>query len=300
MNDSPSTTSRWLREPLLHFLLLGALLFLVFQWRGGSGPEDNRIVITPGQIDSMAATFARTWQRPPTEDELKGLIDDYVREEMATREALAVGLDRGDKIIRRRLRQKLEFVIEDAIDSAPLTEMELQAWLERHPDRFRTDPEVTFRQVYLSPERRGGSIAQDAQILVAKLSAAGKRVDLSTVGDSLMLPVDVERSTRTDVARQFGDEFADEILKIEPGRWAGPIRSGYGFHLVLVEERKDGRSPILAEIRPLVEREVRAERRKQRLDDMYEEMLSRYRIVVEKRPVAAQKSNEAAARVEIR
>ena len=124
---------RWLHEPLAHFLVIGALLFLVFEWRGGSRPGSGRIVITPGQIDTMAATFARTWQRPPTELELKGLVDDHVRMELATREAMALGLDRDDTIIRRRLRQKLEFLVEDTVDAAPPTDAELQAWLDAHP-----------------------------------------------------------------------------------------------------------------------------------------------------------------------
>ena len=125
---------RWLREPLVHFLALGALLFALSHWRGGAG--SNRIVITPGQIDSLVAIFARTWQRPPTEEELKGLVDDYVRDELATREGLAIGLDRDDTVIRRRLRQKLEFLVEDSPDAAPVTDAELQAWLEQHPDQY--------------------------------------------------------------------------------------------------------------------------------------------------------------------
>ena len=116
-----------LREPLVHFLALGALLFLFFEWRGGSGPGSSRIAITPGLIEHLTSGFARTWQRPPTDAEIKGLIDDYVKEEIATREALGMGLDRDDTIIRRRLRQKLEFLVEDAVSSSAPTDAELQA-----------------------------------------------------------------------------------------------------------------------------------------------------------------------------
>ena len=169
----------------MHFLALGALLFALFYWRGSGGPGSDRIVITPGQIDAMVASFARTWQRPPTEQELKGLVDDYVREEMATREAVAIGLDRDDTIIRRRLRQKLEFLAADSVDSVPPTDAELQAWLTEHPDAFRTEGEVAFRQVYLNPERRGASLDADARRLLARLSAAGPDVDVAALGDSL-------------------------------------------------------------------------------------------------------------------
>ena len=151
---------RLLREPLVHFLLLGGLLFLFFQWRGSGGPTSSRIVITPGLVEHLASGFGRTWQRPPTDAELKGLIDDYVKEEIATREAVGMGLDRDDTIIRRRLRQKLEFLVEDAASSAPPTDAELEAWLDKHPQSFRAEPQLAFRQVYVSPERRGASAAE--------------------------------------------------------------------------------------------------------------------------------------------
>ena len=165
-----------LREPLVHFLLLGGLLFLFFEWRGSGGPTSSRIVITPGLVEHLASGFGRTWQRPPTDAELKGLIDDYVKEEIATREAVGMGLDRDDTIIRRRLRQKLEFLVEDAASSAPPTDAELEAWLEKHPQSFRAEPQLAFRQVYVSPERRGASAGQDAVKLLAQLRAKGQDV----------------------------------------------------------------------------------------------------------------------------
>ena len=276
---------RWLREPLVHFLALGLLLFAVSHWRGGAG--SNRIVITPGQIDSMVATFMRTWQRPPTEEELKGLVDNYVRDELATREGLSLGLDRDDVVIRRRLRQKLEFLVEDSPDAAPITDAELQAWLTQHPDQYRVEPEVAFRQVYVSPDRRGDATERDAKMLLAKLSAGGEDVP-TNVGDSSLLPRDVERSPRSSIARQFGEEFADELLEIEPGRWAGPVRSGYGLHLVWVHARDKGRMPALDEVRPQVERDLTQARRRERIDKTYEEMLSRYTVIVEPRPTTPQ------------
>jgi hypothetical protein len=287
--------SRLVREPLVHFLALGALLFVLSYWRGSGASGSDRIVITPGQIDAMAASFARTWQRPPTEPELKGLVDDHVREEMATREAVAIGLDRDDTIIRRRLRQKLEFVAADSVDSLPPTDAELQTWLTEHPDAFRTEGEVAFRQVYLNPERRGASLDADARRLLAQLSAAGPDVDVTALGDSLMLPREVARSTRSEVVRQFGDEFGDAIMKTTQGRWEGPVTSGYGLHLVLVRERTEGRMPMLAEVRPLVEREFMNARRTRELASMYERMLRRYRVTVENRTEEPQTAAAAPA-----
>jgi hypothetical protein len=137
MSRTADTGGRWWQEPLVHFLVLGALLFVAFDRWGAGGAGTSRIVVTPGQIDAMASGFARTWQRPPTEEELKGLLDDHVREEIATREAMALGLDRDDTVIRRRLRQKFEFIAEDSIDATPPTEADLQRWLDAHPADFR-------------------------------------------------------------------------------------------------------------------------------------------------------------------
>lgn len=129
--------ARWLREPLVHFLAIGALLFALSQWRSGTGTSE-RIVITAGTIDALAAGFERTWLRPPTDEELKEQIDDYVRAEAAAREAVALGLDRDDTIVRRRLQQKLEFMTEEEVDAPPPDDAALQAWLDAHPNAFRT------------------------------------------------------------------------------------------------------------------------------------------------------------------
>ena len=271
----------WRREPLLHFLILGAALFVVFHWRGTGG--DHRIVITPGQVDSLIAAFTRTWQRAPTEQELKGQIDEYVREEIATREAMMMGLDRDDTIIRRRLRQKIEFLFEDTVESAAPTEAELQAWLDAHPERFGAEPVVTFRQVHLSPERRGRALDADARSLRDELARATPEAAINWRSDSVLLPHEVLGATRTDVAQQFGEEFADAIVAADIRRWTGPVRSSYGAHVVFVRAREAARGPLLAEVRAEVERELTVDRRKQQLEAMYAELLVRYRVVIEPR-----------------
>ena len=271
-----------LREPLVHFLAMGALLFLFFERRGGSGPGSSRIAITPGLVEHLGSGFARTWQRPASDAELKGLIDDYVKEEIATREAVGMGLDRDDTIIRRRLRQKLEFLVEDAASSSPPTDVELAAWLEKHPQSFRAEPQVAFRQVYVNPERRGASAGADALKLLARLRARGNDATSDGLGDASMLPAEQPLMPLREVERSFGDDFAQELLTIEPGRWAGPVESPYGLHLVLVRERVAAAAPALSEIRPLVEREVLAERRKRDLDALYERLLEKYTVTIEK------------------
>jgi hypothetical protein len=273
-----------LREPLLHFLAIGAALFLYFHWNGGgTGPTSSRIVLTSGQINQLAASFAKTWQRPPTDVEIKGLVDDWVREEIAVREAMAMGLDRDDTVIRRRLRQKLEFVVEDVVAAAAPTEQELQAWLAGHADAFRVEPQVAFRQVYVSRDRRGAAAETDARALLARLRAEGPAALIDDLGDPIMLPQQVDLSSRGDVARTFGEDFAERIEALAPGTWAGPIQSGFGLHLVLVRERVAGSLPDLARVRPAVEREFASDRRTRQLAAMYERLLAKYKVVIEKK-----------------
>ena len=268
------------REPLVHFLVIGAALFLFFEWSGG-GPEGRRIVVRSGQIEYMIAGFSRTWQRPPTEQELKGLIDDYVREEIAYREAVATGLDQDDTIIRRRLRQKLEFLVEDAASAEPPTDAELQVWLDEHPDAFRSEARVAFRQVFVNRDRRGDATDADARRLLTRLQAAGPDADTAQLGDSLMLQREHELSRESDISRLFGEMFADQLMELEPGSWTGPVASGYGLHLVLVRAREESRLPGLPEVRPIVERELMSARRKQRLEDLYVGLLEKYTVDVQ-------------------
>jgi len=275
---------RFLREPLVHFLAIGAALFLFFAWRGGSGSSSGRIVVTRARLESLAAGFARTWQRPPTAVELKGLVDGYVREEIAVREAMATGLDRDDTIIRRRLKQKVDFLAEDRIDSAPPTDADLAAWLSAHPDLYRAEERVSFRQVCLTPEKRGGPAAAEAEAkrLAAALEKKGSGAEAA--GDSLLLPPDMPLAPKGEIARAFGSEFADAVVKIEPGHWTAPVPSGFGVHAVLVLERTAGRAPALADVRTAVERDYTADRRTREIDALYARLLAKSTVVIETAP----------------
>jgi len=274
-----------LREPLVHFLVLGALLFAAYAGLSGDRPGSSRIVVTPGQVDALIAAFTRTWQRPPGERELKAQLDDFVREEIATREAMEAGLDRDDPIVRRRLRQKLEAMVVDImLDASAASDAELQAWLDAHADQFRREPQLALRQIYLSPKKHGAALAHDAGALLERLAEAGPEVDIDGLGDPLMLPDDMALAGSGDVARTFGSEFARRVLLLKPGRWSGPVPSSYGLHIVFVRERVDGRLPTLAEVRPQVERLFDAERRQRKVDEMYGTLLEKYQVVIAPRP----------------
>lgn len=268
-----------LREPLVHFLALGALLFALFAWKGGGAAGGSgRVVVTAARVDQLAAGFARTWQRRPTDAELKGLVDDFVREEVAAREAVALGLDKDDEVIRRRLRQKLELLSEDEGAAAP-TDAELEAWLRAHPGTFAPEPRLAFRQVLLSASRRAGSARGDAEALLVKLK--GRPATADAAGDPSLLPAEQPPAPVSEVSRVFGEDFARAVLTLEPGAWEGPIASPFGFHVVFVKERAIPPAPALADVRPLVEREVLAERKKKRLDALYARLLAKYDVKVE-------------------
>jgi hypothetical protein len=272
---------RWLREPLFHFLILGAALFWLAGALGGpAAGRSERIVLGPGDVAQVAAGFERTWQRPPTQQELAGLLEERVREEVYYREALALGLDRDDTIVRRRMRQKMEFLSEDLAATEPSDE-QLESWLAAHRDAFRQEPRVAFRQVYLSRDRRGDGVVADAERLLAELRAEHADLSLSALGDPLPLPTESDALSASEVSRLFGSAFSERLFELAPGRWEGPVESAYGLHLVYVRERVEGRDPALAEIREAVAREWLADHRRQAREDSYRELRSRYRVEID-------------------
>lgn len=280
--------NRWLREPLLHFLLLGAALFAWYEWRGGGGgPGSTRIVVGSGQIEHLVAGFTRTWQRPPTETELKGLVDDWVREEIASREAMAMGLDRDDTVIRRRLRQKLEFLVEDAAGAVPPSEEELAAWLESHAADYAVAPEIALLQVFVNTERRGAAAAAEAERILAELRRRGEAGSIAELGDTSMLPQEMSRAPQEQISRVFGEAFAEAVAKAEVGRWVGPVPSVFGLHLVFVRERREARRPELDEVRAQVERDAVSAARRDELAERYAALLAKYTVVIESQPPEA-------------
>src|SRR5262245_12825913 len=153
----------WLREPLLHFLVIGAALFGLYRLVGGAEQGPREIVVSEAQVEALAQNFSRTWMRPPTAAEVRGLVDDYVKEEIYYREAIALGLDRDDTVIRRRLRQKMEFVSDDVAATREPTEADLAAFLESNAESFADPPSLSFRQVFFSGDKRGAGAQSDAR-----------------------------------------------------------------------------------------------------------------------------------------
>jgi len=278
----PIVMKRLLREPLLHFLVIGAGLFLLYGLLNrGQSDAPREIVISEARVEALAGNFATVWMRPPTAVELKGLIDDYVAEEVYYREAVAMGLDQDDTVIRRRLRQKMEFISEDVAAATEPTEAQLQAYLEQHADKFALPATLTFQQVYLSPERRREAVRADAEKLLAELQAGRGPADPTEAGDATLLPATMEAASPQVIVNTFGEEFARQIDEAAVGQWSGPIESGFGLHLVKVSERVAGSAPSLAEIRPIVLREWQSEQRRALNESFLDTLRSKYEVRVE-------------------
>jgi hypothetical protein len=270
-----------LREPLLQFLVLGAALFGLFHLVDRKKAETpERIVVSAARIANLADGFARTWQRPPDKEELQGLVDDYIRDEVFYREGRAAGLDRDDVVIRRRVRQKMEFFAEDASIAEP-TDEQLAAYLTANPERFRTEDLFTFHQVFLSATRRPGTIEIDSKQLANTLARADAAVDTTVLGDPFLLGDEFHAVSQHDAARIFGDSFARRLSVLEPGRWQGPISSSFGQHFVYIGERTPGSLPPLDDVREAVHREWSNARRVDAEQKLYVSLRARYEIVVE-------------------
>ncbi len=271
-----------LREPLFHFLVLGAGIFLISGLlRNTEADKPDRIVVTAGHIEQISEGWSRTWQRPPTPQELEELIEDYIKEEVFYRKALAIGLDRDDTIIRRRLRQKMEFLSEDMGSVAEPNEKELQTFLDTHPEAFRIGKQVSFSHVYFNPDSRGDSLIRDTESIRAKLVEDNGTVNESELGDPFPLPHNFEMLPEDEVVKLFGHKFAAQLLNLELNTWKGPVESGYGMHLVFVRERNERRTPELAEVRGEVKREWLAAQRNKAKETLYRQLRERYTISVE-------------------
>jgi hypothetical protein len=270
------------REPLVHFLLLGVAIFMAYALfaKPGSSDAAGEIIVTQGQIDNLVSGFAKAWQRPPTKEELAGLVQDLIREEVFCREAIALGLDKDDIVIRHRLRQKMEFISDDIAAMPEPTDADLNSYLQAHPDRFRAEERFSFSQVYLDPAKHE-NIAHDIDELLTRLNRIGGHAEVSALGDSLLIDSIFKGVSTSEVAKQFGEKFAAKLAELSTGQWQGPVESGYGVHLVFVAERTEGRGHTLPEVRDDVGREWASAERLKLNEKFYQDLLRRYTVSIE-------------------
>lgn len=272
------------REPLLHFMLIGIGLFLLYGRLNVESADGRSIDISQEQIQSMSRQFQAYWNRTPTQQELTGLINSYVRDEVLYREGVAMGLDADDPVIKRRIRQKIDVMSEETGQQVAPSDAELDAYLRKHTDKFRRPAVISFEQVFFSGDAPMAEVDKKAADALAALRDGATA---SALGQPTMLPATLTRTSMDVVARDFGATFSKHLETLPLDAWQGPIASSFGAHLVRVTQRTSSAVPALADVRPLVLREWENERRERNRSSAYQAMAKNYRIVIEGKPGSA-------------
>ena len=279
-----SIVGRLVREPLLQFLALGLLLFIGYQaLHRTAGPRPGRIELTADDLRQIDLAWVAQGRPAPTPEQMQALVDGRVREEILYREALALGLDKDDAIVRRRMAQKMEFLVEDVAALREPTADELQTWFQNNAERFTRPARATFRHLYFSPDRRGANAREDSARALAKI--AGKPMDApeaTALADPFMFQDYYGDRMPEDIGKLFGPVFASALFAVAPGAWAGPIESGYGWHIVWVDAMTPPRVPAFEEVERDVKTAWLEDRRADMREKTYETMRARYEIVLPK------------------
>jgi peptidyl-prolyl cis-trans isomerase C len=281
----------WMREPLVQFALIGAALFSLYSLVAPSRPHapGSRIELTKDDLAQIDIGWRSKWQRPPTPAEWRDLIEEKVREEVLYREAVAMGLDQDDVIVRRRMGQKLEFLIEDVSDLPNPTTAALKTWFQHNASQFALPGSVTFCHVYFSPDRGGQQVAARAARALATLkgrSSCGSS-NAAALGDRFPDQAFYADRSPEEVASIFGTQFAQSLFKLQPGRWEGPVQSGLGSHLVLIEALSPGRLPAFEEVdRAQIESAWLDSQRAESKRKAFDAMRAKYEVVLPK-PLAS-------------
>ena len=280
----PPFTRRLLSEPLLHFLIIGIALFGVyaFMHRGRPGVESSRqIALALDDLRQMDAYFQSQWHRQPTAEEFRALVEDKVREEVLYREGLAMGLDKDDTIVKRRMAQKVQFLTEDVAAAHEPTTAQLEEWFHRNSEKFALPGRFSFRHLYFSADRRGQTARDDAQNLLARLAGQQENVKLQTsLGDRFMFQDYYTDRTSQEMAKEFGPTFALAVEKLKPGSWQGPVESGYGWHLVFVDSVVPGRIPAFEEIESEVKTAWLGYQKQKAWSEAYTQMRGKYTVLL--------------------
>ena len=270
--------SALLKEPLLHFLMLGAALFLLYAQVAPPSADGNRITVNRTAIAALARQFEATWSRSPTSAELNGLVDSYVRDEILFREGVALGLVKDDPVIKRRVRQKLEVLIEEEGMSGAPSDTQLNAYLNKNATKFRVPPVLSLDQVLFDPANYGDKL--DSAVTTS-MAALNNGAAPESQGKGSMLPSHVDELPLDLIVRDFGDDFGKALETAPVGQWIGPVRSGFGVHLLRISERKPGYLPALDEARKAVTREWENDQRAAALANNYARVLKDYVVVIE-------------------
>ncbi|SHG11743.1 PPIC-type PPIASE domain-containing protein [Microbulbifer donghaiensis] len=274
---------RLLREPLVHFLVLGAALFAGYDYlySGDRDESPHQIALTLDELRQLGLLFNAQWRRQPTPEEFSQLVEFKIRQEVLYREALAMGLDKNDEIVKRRMAQKMQFLAEDVAAAREPTTEELKTWYEKNSDKFSLPSRVSFRHLYFSPDRRGARARDDAAQALAELAGQPEEsTPTESLADRFMFQDYYADRTSESLAKDFGPEFAVAAPKLPLGSWQGPLESGYGWHLVYVDSLTPGRVPAFEEIEPDVKTAWLGAQKEAAWAKAYREMRAKYTVLL--------------------
>jgi parvulin-like peptidyl-prolyl isomerase len=275
---------RLLHEPLIHFLLIGAVLFAAYRYlqpARNAAPSSKEIQLSLDELSQLVVLFQSQWKREPTLEELNLLVENKVKQEVLYREALAMGLDKNDEIVKRRMAQKMQFLAEDVAAAREPTTDELKTWYGKNAEKFAMPKRVSFRHLYFSPDRRGTNAAIDAVKLLAQLAGQPETVKLPESSADPFMFQEYYRDRALDyLGKEFGPQFAQAVGKLPAGAWQGPIESGYGWHLVFVDTAIPGRVPGFEEIESDVKTAWLGEQKRMAWDKAYQEMRAKYTVLL--------------------
>ncbi len=300
MTDKTSTFGKFVRDPLFHFLVAGALVYagyyLTSEPAAAINGDERTVVVTSGEIEWLSTQWQKRWNRPPTEEELDGLITQHVRETVFYREALAMGLDKDDVVIRRRLGQKLEFLSQDLLQPSLPGKAELRSYFDENLDRYRAEDRVTMSHVFFDPDLRGDKTLVAASLALATLEDQdGVPDNVRSFGDPFLLQSYYPGHSQSDLARLFGSGFADPVFLLEPGIWHGPVLSGYGTHLVYVHDHSVSPPPDFENVADRVAEDWVAQKRDELNEQFTAELLDGYNVVIEGRSDAEIQPDQVAS-----
>lgn len=272
-----------IREPLLLFILAGVLLFLSYQtFNNYLNKDENVIVVSKGEILLLEKTFAKQYNRPASPEEREALIQNTIKEMVLYKTALEMGLDIDDQVIRRRMVQKVEFLGNDLIRPPQPSEQDLLTFYTEHKEQYTAEERITITHIYFNPDKREGETLEDADKALQVLNSQSEfDGDVSGYGDALMLQDFYSDKSRLEVLKLFGNGFAESVFQLEPGKWHGPVLSGYGTHLVYVHHLQKGELPALSAVREQVKTDWMADMQKKLNDKYIEGLISRYEVVFE-------------------
>ncbi|MHC4439629.1 MAG: peptidyl-prolyl cis-trans isomerase [Planctomycetota bacterium] len=284
-----NTVKKIFKEPIVYFFVLGFVVFGLHSFLNRAKQQEDKdpfiVEVTSADIEWIRSSWEARMKRPPTQSELQGLINSFIREEILSREAYSMDLDERDLVIQRRLVQKLIFVLEDLAESADPTDEELKDYMQKKQEKYRIPETISFTHIYFSLEKRKDVLKEAETILAGLKSKNTSPEEAVSLGDAIMIDSTFRSKYPDEVARVLGRAFADELFSMDEKGWQGPVVSTFGLHLVYISDRTASRMPEFENIREDVKNDFMYERKKDVVDSAYNAVKSRYTIIVEGLPL---------------